>query len=136
MRRTLPLIIVLAFVALGCKGSREKDVVGTWTGSNITVTATEDKKFTSTVNSMLKIDGTWAVDGNDVTFTPTSMAGKPIAEVKSAMAASAKSNPQAKQFVDNIDTPNIMTLTDDGKSMSTNKEKDKNPGPAMTLTKS
>lgn len=137
MRFTLPVfLIALALTSVGCKGNRDKDVVGTWKAANLSMTATEDKKFTSTVNSMLKIDGTWSAEGNDVTFTPTTMMGKPISEVKAKMQTLASRNPQAKEFVDNIDTPNIMTLSDDGKSMTTNKTKDKNPGGGMTLTKS
>lgn len=132
----LPLLVVLALV--GCKGGREKDVVGTWSMPQMTVTATEDKNFKSAVGP-LTLEGTWSVDGNDVTFQPKTMMGKPIAEVKAKLSgnpALAASGAQGAQFVNDMDKPNVMTLSDDGKSMTTNKEKDKNSGPPATLTKS
>ena len=35
-----------------------------------------------------------------------------------------------------MDLPNVLTLSDDGKTLTTNQEKYKNNGPSMTLTKS
>lgn len=142
MRRILPFVVLLALV--GCKGGREKDVVGSWTSTSMSLTATEDKKFTSTIMGQLKIDGTWAVDGNDVTFTPVSLtnpitkATETVAAFKSRLASmpAVTANPQAKHFMDNLDTTNIMTLSEDGKAMNTNKEKDKNGGPPISMTKS
>ncbi len=132
----LPLFVVLALV--GCKGSREKDVVGTWSMPQMTVTATEDKNFKSTIGP-LTLEGTWSVEGNDVTFQPKTMMGKSISEVKSKLLnnpALAASGAQGAQFVKDMDKPNVMTLSDDGKSMATNKAKDTNSGPPVTLTKS
>jgi len=135
MRHMLPLFVLVVLV--GCKGSREKDVVGTWTAPQISITVTEDKKFTSTMGGQAKLDGTWAIEGNDVTFTPVTMMGQPVAEVKAKLAPLAASmSADQKKGVDSLDKPNVVTLSDDGKTMTTNQEKDKNGGPTMTLTKS
>ncbi|RYG21848.1 hypothetical protein EON82_18150 [bacterium] len=142
MRRALPLLLILAptIVALaGCKGSREKEVVGTWNGAQSKVTIAEAKTFSGSMGPMT-LDGTWTMEGNDITLTPKNLNGKSIAEIKPQIEKNlnlipAAQRKEAEAFVKNLDTPNILTLSEDGKSLTTNKEKDKNPGPAMTLTK-
>ena len=137
MRRALPLFLLLVLV--GCKGSREKEFIGTWNTQNAATTLTEDKKFTTTIGG-LSLEGTWTFEGDDATLTPATVAGKPVAEVKSTMQGALGRLPAAQQamakgFVEAIDTPNVLTLSADGKTLVTNKAKDKNPGPAMTWTK-
>lgn len=101
----------------------------------MTLTANEDKSFKSSMGPM-SIDGTWAVEGSDATFTPKNLNGKPIADLKAQFMKAPGAVPaQAKQFVEDMDKPSVMTLSEDGKSMTTNKAKDKNAGPDMTLTK-
>jgi hypothetical protein len=137
MRKALPLFLVLALV--GCKGSREKDVVGSWSDASQRITIEEAKTFKATMGPM-SVDGTWTFEGNDITMTPKTLNGKSIAEIKPQLQKSLSSVPaaqraQAKGFIDSIDLPNIYTLSEDGKTLTTNKEKDKNPGPGATLTK-
>lgn len=137
MKSPLPLFFLLALA--GCKGSREKDVVGNWTSAAQTVTVEEAKTFKSAIGPMT-LDGTWTIEGDDLTLTPKNMNGKPIAELKAQMQKSIAAIPVAQRaqvegFVKDIDTPNVMTLSADGKSLTTNKAKDKNTGPGTTLTK-
>ena len=78
--------------------------------------------------------------GDDVTLTPATLAGRPVAEVKAMAQKSLASltpaqRAQAEPFIKDMDTPNVLTLSADGKTLATNKAKDKNAGPGMTLTK-
>lgn len=141
MRRALPLLLVLTLV--GCKGNREKEVVGTWKAGQGTVTITEAKTFTTAVKTAvgeMKLEGPWTMEGNDITLSPKTLNGRSIADLKPQIQKTlpmipADKRAQAESFVKDLDTPNVLTLSDDGKTLTTNKEKDKNSGPAMTLTK-
>lgn len=132
-------VLVFAFVSLalcGCKGSREKEAVGTWTASGASMTVAADKTFKNDVGPLV-FEGVWSIDKDDVTFTPKTINGKTIEEVKAKIGPVASRFPeQAKQFLADIDKPNVMLLSADGKSMTTDKSKDTNAGPATTFTKS
>ena len=137
MRRALPLLVLI--VLLGCKGNREKDLVGTWSGGSMSTALTEDKKFTTSVGGF-NLTGTWKVEGDDVSLQPEMANGKTIAELKTALQAGMARVPAAQKAVaegalKNIDAPLVYTLSADGKTLTTNKEKDKHAGPGTTLTK-
>lgn len=126
------LLLVVIFLG-GCK-NREAIVPGTWKSQTLTVQAKADKTWTAQMG-VLNITGSWKLDGDDAVFTPETVQGKPVAQVKAALESKLSSVPQIKQMADDIDKPNIMTISDDGKTMTTDKAKDKNSGPGMTLTK-
>ena len=137
MRRALPLLLVLAL--FGCKGDRSKDLVGTWKSDSVTTNLTEDKKFTTTVGNF-KLAGSWAFEGDDVSLTPETVNGQTIAQVKGVLQSGmarvpAAQRPMAESALKNIDAPLVFTLSPDGKTLTTNKEKDKHEGPGTTLTK-
>lgn len=137
MRKIAPLLFV--FVLIGCKGSREKEIVGTWNGASGPTTISEDKKFT-TSTGFFNVEGTWTMEGDDATLTPKTVGGKSIAEVQQKARAlmdrfPANQRPDTEAFIKDLETPNVLTLSADGKTLTTNKSKDKNSGPGMTLTK-
>ena len=137
MRRALPFVLILAL--FGCKGSRESEVAGDWKSAAQTMTIDPAKTFKAQMGPM-NVDGTWTMEGGDVTLVPKNLNGKPVAELKTQLQKSLAAVPAAQKkeveaFIKDIDTPNILTLSEDGKTLTTNKEKDKNAGPGMTLTK-
>ena len=137
MRRTFPVFVLLAL--LGCKGDRAKDLVGTWKSDNVTTNLTEDKKFTTTVGAF-NLAGTWTFEGDDVSLQPETANGKTISELKAALTSGmsrvpAAQRPMAEGALKNIDAPLVFTLSADGKTLTTNKQKDKHDGPTTTLTK-
>lgn len=107
---------------------------GTWTSASVTVTAKADKTFSGTMGP-IAVAGKWKMDGDDVVFTPDTVGGQPIATVKAQLETMAAKMPQLKTQADDLDKPNVMKLSDDGKSMTTDKAKDTNSGPSTTLTK-
>lgn len=137
MRRALPFLALLTL--FGCKADRSKDLVGTWKNENVTTTFTEDKKFTTTVGAFA-MAGNWSLEGEDAVLKPETANGKPISELKTALQSGmsrvpAAQRPMAEGALKNIDSPLVFTLSADGKTLTTNKSKDKHPGPGMTLTK-
>ncbi len=99
-----------------------------------------DKSYRGQI-SLLTLEGTWAMDGDDVTLTRTRVNGKPVAEIKAQLQRSLAAVPAARRrpidaMVNDLDKPSVLTLSADGKTLTTNKAKDKSQGQGITLTKS
>jgi len=140
MRRAL-IPILIGLIALGgCKPNLEASVPGTWkyTTAKASVTFKSDKTFSQDMGFGITATGTWTIDNGDLVMTPLMIGTKTIAEAKKAAVALAKrlgTSKQAQDFADDLDKPNIMTISADGKSMTTDKTRDTNSGPSQTLTK-
>ncbi len=99
--RSVALLLLCVLLLAGCGESLEKKLAGTWkvdvskssvTGdkiksdaekkmamamlSTVSVTLKEDKTFSMTV--VFPIEGTWRLDGNKLTLTPTTKPGENI----------------------------------------------------------
>lgn len=131
----VPLVLILLLGLSGCK-NKESMVPGTWSGGQgDTIEVKADKSWSAALPGGVTAEGTWSFDGKDVTITPIKLAGKPVAEMKRLMeASSAAAGPDMKKQIDDADKPDILTLSDDGKTLTTDKDKDKNSKP-ITLTK-
>lgn len=126
--------VALAVILCSCN-NKEALVPGTWTSTSFTVTLNPDKTWKGSKTGVT-MAGTWRVDGDDVIMTPETVLGQPIASVKGQMKQMAdQRGGQSKSFFDDIDKPDVMKLSDDGKTMTTDKAKDTNSGPGMTFTK-
>lgn len=137
------VLILLPLLVTGCKG-KESTIPGNWSSkSGITYKIKADKTWSMTVPVAKKptgmvFAGTWTYDGTDVTLQPVTVAGKSVAEAKQRLQAFAtkvgSSRPMAQTFADDIDKPDILSLSDDGKTLTSDKAKDKNKE-SITLTK-
>lgn len=132
------MLVAATAILVGCK-NQEAAVVGAWQVSpGSTVTFAADKSFTAAING-INIVGTWKIDAGDVVATPTTVNGVPVAQAKSRLSAAANragsTASMIQQMADDIDKPNYMKLSADGKTMTTDKARDKNSGPPMTMTK-
>lgn len=136
MRASSVFALALTCPMIGCKPNLESQVPGTWTGArDVSITFKSDKTYTGQAMGLTET-GTWAIDKGDLVVTPLTFAGKPIEEVKKLMAARLSGqSAAAKNLVDDIDKPMITTLSADGKTMTTDKSRDTNSGPGVTLTK-
>jgi hypothetical protein len=113
-------------------------VVGTWSssGTSAVFTITPDHKWSMPFTQRTTMTGTWTYDGNDVTLTPVAANGRPVAEVKKFMESKAdKYGGDARKMADDLDKPNVFTLSADGSTLTTDKSKDRNSGPGFTLQK-
>ncbi len=140
MRRAVPVLVAVLAVA-GCKGGREGEVPGTWVSQRkLRLVVLDDKSFESIIGA-LSTKGTWAIEGNDVTFTSTSFNGKSNSEFRAAVTRNlprqdARKLALVQMFLKDMDKPHVLTLSADGKTLTTNKAKDTNTGGWSTLTKS
>lgn len=157
MLNRLSLALALfALLVVGCAGNKEKQLVGSWKGeikltpeqeknpmaamakqmmSNITLDLKEDKTFL--MNMMFAVEGNWALEGETLKLSPTKMAGMTMDKIEEQAKAQAKTNPaMAKQMENNkVNEPMLMTLSADGKTLTT-KDKPGQPSQgAMTFTK-
>ena len=134
MRKLLSLGFLLAVSVCGCS-PHEALVPGRWSVEGLTLDAKDDHTYV-VHEGEYKPSGTWSIDGDDVTFTPTAVNGQEISIFKGFLEKKVVGRgEEAKEFADYIDTPNVFKLASDGKTMTTDKAKDTNPGPGATLTK-
>lgn len=112
--------------------------MGTWTDAQgAQAVFTEDHLAQSQVKS-LTIEATWSVGGDSVVITPKTLNGRAVAELKArALPRMASLSPQARQVVEDLDKPDYMLLSSDGKTITTDKSKyaRPRPEPAQTLRK-
>ena len=135
MRNLAAIVVLTSLFAIGCK-NKESMVPGTWKTPSGSCIAKEDKTFTFSVGPLTET-GTWKMDGDDVVLTPLIVNGKTVQSIKqNAMARYSSLSEKARQVLDDLDKPDVLNLSDDGKTMTTDKAKDKNSGPPVTLTKS
>ena len=120
---------------LGCKG-KEAAYVGSWKGTNgAVVNILSDKTFNGDVGPV-KVSGHWTLDGADIIMQPDLINGKSPATIKKESQSKMGSlTAEAKQFIEDLDKPDIMKLSADGKSLEPDKAKDKNANASDTLTK-
>jgi hypothetical protein len=138
-RRSKSCLFLVALALIGCK-SRESQLAGKWSNGNATVlTLSPDKTFSMPVYGSAVATGAWSFDGADVTLTTKAIGGKPIEEVKSRfqdLASRLGSKGTAVRAVaDDLDKPNVFKLSEDGKTLTTDRSVDKNHQPMPTLTK-
>ena len=138
MRRSL--LFATIFILIGCKGNREKEAAGSWTSAKgMKITLTEDKSFTTTSGRITTV-GTWSMTGDDVTFVETTINGKPVSQVKTGLENILNRLPAARRTVvekilTDMGKPNVLALSADGKTLTTDKAKDTNVDPWSPLTK-
>jgi hypothetical protein len=126
----------IAVIVSGCKG-KEAMVPGTWKGMGATFIAKDEHTFTGSDGTMT-FAGTWKVTGDDVTFTETTYNGMPVEKVKEMLDAHSENMPKrAKDYIEDLDRPNILRISDDGKYMLTDASKDRNisDGAPLSLSK-
>lgn len=137
MRRAIPLLLLLL---VGCKGSREKEVVGTWKMSDrISYRMDAAKTFTQAAslagapgNPSISNKGTWSIDGDKVSIAITDINGKSVSDFKKEIAGRVAKMPgKYQQMFDRLGQAQIYTLAADGKTMTRTNEE----GKAVTLTK-
>lgn len=141
-RASLPLLLIaLSLPLAGCRGGLDKKVVGEWTSQEgLKLSVAEDKTYRMD-SGPIKGTGAWRVEGEDVVFILSTINGKPVPEIKSRLAARMGSLPVARrafaqELLQNIDRPNVLKLSGDGKTLTTDRAKDTNTSPWTPLTKS
>lgn len=134
--RRLAFLVSLALLLAACKGSRAKEVVGTWkTSEGATSELSEGGTMTKTIGRLVE-KGTWKVEGDDVTETVATMNNVTPAELKARMQRRFPNPPpKIKALIDDIDKPNVYKLGADGKAMTTDAALDKNSGDPVTYRK-
>lgn len=100
----------------------------------------DDRSFEAVVGA-LNTKGTWAMEGSDVTLTGATTNGKPNSEFRATVTRNlprldSKKRALVELYLKDMDKPNVLTLSSDGKKLTTNKAKDKNADGWSTLTKS
>jgi hypothetical protein len=134
--RRIYILLCLALLA-GC-ASKESKIPGTWTFGNTPVELTKDHKFTMSMQTPMgaqKMEGTWELKGDVVRVTPTTFAGKPVAELEAEAKKMSGQIPNSEKVlaaIHDMVKPDDFTLSDDGKTLTM-----KNPkqGQPSTLTK-
>lgn len=123
--------LVSAFLS-GCGGNGdEAKVIGDWVGSfhqdngkvlpGANINIDKDHRFREVYGNLI-VEGSWSVSATTLTLKTEKMNGKTVAEAKQTMLAhAAKSrNPEAlKSMAENLDKPITMTLSGDGKKITT-----------------
>lgn len=125
----LALFALTIMMVAGCKGGAS-DPVGKWTGSvdtssipantpgaemakqmmsKIPLELKADKTFVMTM--MFPIEGTWSQSGSTITMKISKIMGQDMETVKKAAQAQG-------QKMDDADKPMVMTLSDDGKTLT------------------
>ncbi|RYG46384.1 hypothetical protein EON79_10300 [bacterium] len=135
MKRWLAPICALGVLAVGCSNP-EANIPGTWSAQGGSVTFAKEKTWSASMGA-IQAEGTWKMEGEDVILATTKVAGKTVAEIKDQImkVPGAASNPQVKEMMSKIDQPSYYKVAADGKTMTTDKAKDKSGTPEVTLTK-
>jgi hypothetical protein len=98
--------------------------------------AKPDKTFTIS-DSSVSYSGKWLIYGDDVIFTPELFEGVPVGEAMSMLQQHSSKFPQRlKDFVDGLEMPNVLKLSDDGTQMLTDGKRDKHKSIPLSFTKS
>lgn len=136
MRRSLGLIVAFVFAAVAFGGqAAEKAVLGTWHAQGTSVVVKSDKSWIWTQGTV-KFDGTWAFDKGDFVMTPLHMNGQAVGALKKKILANRKKmSAGLVAMAHDLDLPNFLKLSPNGKMMKTDKARDKNSGPPLILTK-
>ena len=125
---------------MGCKDSRGKEIVGTWVSKQgMKIVVAEDRTY-QTEGSPVKTVGTWQMDGAYFIFTPKTVNGKSMAEVKTRLQnyttrAPAARRPLLEKIIHDVELPNVLSVSADGKTLTTDKARDRNESGWTTLTK-
>ncbi len=136
--KTLSLALavgLLALLASGCGGNRDKALVGKWTGkitmpegqkndvgakfaealmNNVSLELKEDKKFTLTM--MFPIEGTWSTSGDALNLKVEKFMGMTVDQVKDM----SKGQPNADK-VGEFEKPMEFTISGDNKTLTAKK---------------
>lgn len=141
MNRSLLVCLPLLLLAAGCKSGLEKQIVGSWTSQQgLKLTVAADKTY-RTEAGPIRATGKWAVDGNDVVFTPSTVNDRPISELKARLQQrigrmSGTHRQVANNVLHDLDRPNFVKFEADGKTLTTDSSRDQNRNPWSPLTKS
>jgi hypothetical protein len=130
---------LLCMFLLGCKPNLEARIPGSWklAGGHV-VTLAADKTCSQDMGGGFAVTGTWKIDGGDLVMTPEMIGGKPVSELKAQAISRVRSKPMTpkiKEFIDDMDKPNILKLSEDGKTLNTDKARDTNSGVPWALTR-
>jgi hypothetical protein len=140
MRRAVWMLFLPTLALTGCHGGLDKKTVGVWASPRgMRVTVAEGGSY-QTATGRITSSGAWRIEGDDVVFTPATLNGRPVADLRGRLAQrigslSAVRRPLAEKILHDLDLPNYETLSGDGKSLTTDRAKDTNTTPWPTLTK-
>ena len=131
MKQSFLPLAAFGLVVCGCSDPAAK-VVGTWTGRQGSAITFAKEKTWSAQQGMVKVDGDWKLDGDQVTMTPTKVNGESLADFKAKAMKNpmVAANPMAKQMMDKIGDPSTFKMDADGKTLTGSQG-----GQSVTLTK-
>jgi hypothetical protein len=127
--------VVAVLAACGCD-PKVALVPGTWNFDGGSLQVNPDGTWTTTIAEEFHLAGTWRLDSDDVTLTPTTVNGQDVETFKGFLKQKeASRGDAARQFAEDIDKPDTYTLSADGKTMTIDRSMDINTGAVTTLTK-
>ncbi len=117
MRRLLLLLVLLS----GCKANPGAGLTGTWTAGEGSITLADNDKYTAELRGA-SLTGAWRRSGREVTLTPATYNGKPVAEQAAQLEKSIDRlkpamRKQAQALVDGVKAPQTLSLSEDSKTL-------------------
>ncbi len=134
MRGLAPFLVLVSLTLVACGIDKQQAVVGKWKGSvNMTKEELADpvnyqiKQDMEALEMDIKADhtvvagdamGTWAVNEDVLTVTPTKVFGKDVSEAAKDADSMATANPVAAQSIRKRLQPQHLTIASDGKTLT------------------
>ena len=133
------LIMITVILAVSCRPDKAALIPGVWKGKGEdTFTLKADNTYTRPITGTTTEAGTWRIDKGDLVITPVTLGGKSISDIKAKYFARHQDKaPSAKvqMFLDDLSKPEMLTLSDDGRTATTDKSRDTNNHAPVVLHK-